>query len=112
MEKKTLTHKGGCTLNIGTMSGRGRELADMMKRRNGEILCLKETKWKGSKARKIGGGCKLFYNGDEGRKNGIAIMVREELAESVLEVNRVSDRLIAGEKRVHPKYSKRVCSTG
>ena len=76
-------------------TGRGRELADMMERRNVDILCLKETKWKGSKARKIGGGCKLFYNGADGRKNGIGIVVREELVESVLEVKRVSDRLIA-----------------
>ena len=83
------------TLNIGTMTGRGRELADMMERKNVDILCLQETKWKGSKARNIGGGCKIFYNGADGRKNGIGIMVREELAENILEVKRVSDRLMA-----------------
>ena len=83
------------TLNIGTMTGRGRELADMMERKNVDILCLQETKWKGSKARNIGGGCKIFYNGADGRKNGIGIVLREELAESVLEVKRVSDRLMA-----------------
>ena len=77
------------------MTGRGRELADMMERRNVDILCLQETKWKGSKARNIGGGCKIFYNGADGRKNGIGIVVKEELAESVLEVKRVSDRLMA-----------------
>ena len=83
------------TLNIGTMIGRGRELADMMERGNVDILCLQETKWKGSKVRNIGGGCKLFCNGADGRKNGIGIVVREELAESVLEVKRMSDRLMA-----------------
>ena len=83
------------TLNIGTMTRRGRELADMMEQRNVDILCLQETKWKGIKARNIGGGCKLFYNEADGRKNGIWIVVREELAESVLEVKRVSDRLMA-----------------
>ena len=83
------------TLNIGTMTGRGRELEDMMERRNVDILCLQETKWKGSKARNIGGGCKIFYNGADGRKNEIGIVVREELAESVLEVKRVSDKLMA-----------------
>ena len=83
------------TLNIGTMTGRGRELADMMEQRNVNILCLQETKWKGSKARNIGGGCKLFYNGANERKNGIGIVVREELDKSVLEVKRVSDRLMA-----------------
>ena len=76
------------TLNIGTMTGTRRELADMMERRNVYILCLQETKWKGSKARNIGGGCKLFYNRANKRKNEIGIVVREELAESVLEVKR------------------------
>ena len=47
-------------LNIGIMTGRKRELEDMMERRNVDILCLQETKWEGSKARNIGGGCKLF----------------------------------------------------
>ena len=83
------------TLNIGTMTGRGRELEDTMERRNVDILCLQEIKWKGSKARTIGGGCKIFYNGADGRKNGIGIVVRKELAESVLEVKRVLDRLMA-----------------
>ena len=59
------------TLNIGTMTGRGGELADMMEQRNVHILCLQETKWKGSKTRNIGSGFKLFYNGADGRKNGI-----------------------------------------
>ena len=82
-------------LNIGTMTVRGKELADMMEQWNVDILCLQETWWKGSKARNIGGGCKLFCNGANGRKNGIGIVVREELAESVLEVKRVSDSLMA-----------------
>ena len=77
------------------MTGKGKELANMMERRNVYILCLQETKWKGSKARNIEGGCKIFYNGADGRKNGIGIVVREALAENVLEVKRVSDRLMA-----------------
>ena len=65
-----------------------------MEQKNVDMLCLQKTKWKGSKARNIGGGCKLFYNGADGRKNGIGIVVREELAKSVLEVKRMSDRLM------------------
>ena len=101
MKKQREAWKGRCslirvgTLNIGAMTGRGRELADMMEQRNVDILCLQETRWKGSKARNIGGGCKIFCNGADGRKNGIGIVLREELAESVLEVKRVSDRLMA-----------------
>ena len=77
------------------MTGRRRELADMIKQRNVDILYLQETKWKGSKARNIGGGCKLFYNGADGRRNGIEIVVMQELVESVLEVKKVSDRLMS-----------------
>ena len=83
------------TLNIGTMTEKRRELADMMEQKNVDILCLQETKWKGSKARSIGGGYKLFYNGADGRKNGIGIVVWEEMGKSVLEVKRVSNRLMA-----------------
>ena len=36
------------------MTGRGRELKDMMERRNVDVMCLQETKWKGSKTRNIG----------------------------------------------------------
>ena len=77
------------------MTGRGRELADMIERMKIDLLCLQETKWKGNKARSIGGGCKLFYNGADGRRNEIGIVMREELVESVLEVKRVSDKLMA-----------------
>ena len=79
------------------MTGRKREPADIMERRNVDILvlCLQETKWKGNKAKNIGGGCKLFNNRADGRKNEIGIVVRKKLAESVLEVKRVSDRLMA-----------------
>ena len=55
---------------------------------------------KRSKARNIGGGCKLFYKGADGRKNKIGILVREELAESVLEVKKVSDRLMTMKLKV------------
>ena len=76
------------------MIGRERELADIIKRRNVDILCPQEAKWKKKKARNIGGGCKLFYNGADGRRNGIRIAMKEELVESVLETKRMSDRLI------------------
>ena len=93
--------KGRCTvlrvgtLNVGAINGRGRELAYMMKQRKVDVLCLQETKWKKSKARNIGGGCKLFYNGADERRNGIVIVVREELVTRIVKMKRVSNRLIA-----------------
>ena len=51
------------SLNIGTMTGKSRELADTMTRRNIDIACIQETRWKGAKAREIGEGYKMFYHG-------------------------------------------------
>ncbi|KAF7711286.1 hypothetical protein HF521_000297 [Silurus meridionalis] len=56
------------TLNVGTMTGKGREVADMMERKKVDMLCVQETKWKGSKTRNIVGGFKLFYHGVDGKK--------------------------------------------
>ena len=80
------------TLNVGTMTGKGRELADIMQRRKVDVLCMQETRWKGNKARDIDNGCKLYYYGEDGRRNGVGIMLRKDLTKSVLEVRRVSDR--------------------
>ena len=33
------------TLNVGTMTGKGREFAEMMVKRKVDILCVQETKW-------------------------------------------------------------------
>ncbi|KAI5618310.1 hypothetical protein C0J50_22292 [Silurus asotus] len=82
------------TLNVGTMTGRGREIADMMERRKVDMLCVQETKWKGSKARNIGGGFKLFYHGVDGKRNIVGVILKEEYSKSVVEVKRVSDRVM------------------
>ena len=80
------------TLNVGTMTGKGRELADMMLRRKVDVLCVQETRWTGSKARDIGSGFKLYYHGGDGRENGVGIILSIFLTKSVLEVRRVPDR--------------------
>ncbi|KAK3555065.1 hypothetical protein QTP86_007988 [Hemibagrus guttatus] len=83
------------TLNVGTMTGKGRELADMMERRKVDILCVQETRWKGSKARGIGAGFKLFYYGVDSKRNGVGVVLKEEFVRNVLEVKRVSDRVMS-----------------
>ncbi|VDL62952.1 unnamed protein product [Nippostrongylus brasiliensis] len=71
------------TLNVGTLTGKSREVADLMKRKNIQILCLQETRWKGEKAKEIGEGVKLFYKGNDGKRNGVGIAVSEALEDSV-----------------------------
>ncbi|KAI8547554.1 hypothetical protein RHMOL_Rhmol07G0205200 [Rhododendron molle] len=53
------------TWNIGSLTGKTRELVDTMLRRRIGIACLQETKWVGEKAREIEDtGYKLYYMGD------------------------------------------------
>ena len=83
------------TLNVGSMTDKGIELVDMMERRKVDILCMQETKWKGSKARSIGGGFKLLYHGVDGRRNGVSIILKEDYAKSVVEVKRKSNTMMS-----------------
>ena len=82
-------------LNIGSMTGRGRELADLMRRKKVDILCVQETRWKGNKAKELGDGYKLFYSGAnvQGR-NGVGIVLSGDLKNSVTEVHRKNDRIM------------------
>ncbi|KAK3505583.1 hypothetical protein QTP70_021346, partial [Hemibagrus guttatus] len=66
-----------------------------MERRKVDILCVQETRWKGSKARSIGAGFKLFYYGVDSKRNGVGVVLKEEFVRNVLEVNRVSDRVMS-----------------
>uniref|UniRef100_A0A914WZU0 Endonuclease/exonuclease/phosphatase domain-containing protein n=1 Tax=Plectus sambesii TaxID=2011161 RepID=A0A914WZU0_9BILA len=82
------------SLNVGSMTGRSRELADVLKKRKVHIACVQEVRWKGEKSRDIGAGYKLIYYGTS-TKHGVGVIVNEQLRERVLEVRRISDRLMA-----------------
>ena len=43
------------------MTGQAMEFADVQRRRKVDIACVQEVKWKGSKARNVGHGYKLFF---------------------------------------------------
>ncbi|CAG5055902.1 unnamed protein product [Parnassius apollo] len=83
------------TLNVGTLTGKTKELASFFKRRRVDFICLQETRWTGSKARNIGEGYKLMYVGAKHGRNGVAIAVKEDHLENILEVNRINDRLMS-----------------
>ena len=76
------------------MTGKGREVADMMEMRGLSVLCVQETRWKGTKAKELGGGFKLYYYGVDGTKNGVGIVLESELVDKVVEVNKVCERLM------------------
>ncbi|XP_066965684.1 craniofacial development protein 2-like [Macrobrachium rosenbergii] len=84
-----------CQLNIGSMTGRGRELADLMRKRKVDVLCVQETRWKGNKAKELGDGYKLYYSGaNKQGRNGVGIVLSGELKNTVIEVQRKNDRII------------------
>ncbi|VDL76640.1 unnamed protein product [Nippostrongylus brasiliensis] len=65
-----------------------------MRRKNIQVLCLQETRWKGEKAKEIGEGVKLFYKGEDGKENGVGIAVSEALEDSVSAVHRINNRIM------------------
>ena len=48
--------------NVGSMTGRGRGLVEEMGRRNIDVMCVQETKWKGNAARRLGERYKIIYS--------------------------------------------------
>ena len=52
-----------------------------------------ETKWKGSKAKELGHSLKIFYTGSDGRRNGVCVILNDEMNRGVLAVERMSDRI-------------------
>ena len=81
-------------LNVGTMTGKGREVADLMERRVVDILCVQETRWKGERARCLGGGYTMWYCGSGNKKNDVGIILKKEHVNRVVELWRVTDRII------------------
>ena len=84
------------TLNVGSITGRGRELADLMERRTVGVLCVQDTRWKGTKAGELGGDFKLFYSGaDERWRNGVGIVLSKEFKDSLMSVSRTNDLVMS-----------------
>ena len=82
------------TINIGTLPGKGREIADLLDRRKMDILCLQETRWKGNRAKELAGGHKLLYSGNNAGRNGVAVILLVNIREHLIGAER-SDRVMS-----------------
>ena len=81
--------------NVGSLTGKLRELVDTAVRRRVNILCVQETKWKGQKAKEVDNtGFKLWYTGTTSNKNGVGVLIDKSLKDGVVEVRRQGDRII------------------
>ena len=66
-----------------------------MKRREMEVQCIHETKWKGDRERQMAEGYKMLHTGGDGRSNGVGIIVNVEISKDVVRVERCQGRIIA-----------------
>lgn len=81
--------------NVGSLTGKLRELVDTAIRRRVNILCVQETKWMGQKAKEVENtGFKLWYTGTERNRNGVGILIDKSLKDGVVDVRRQGDRII------------------
>jgi hypothetical protein len=81
--------------NVGSLTGKLREIVDVAVRRRVNILCVQETKWKGQKAKEVEGtGFKLWYTGTAANKNGVGVLIDKSLKDGVVDVKRLGDRII------------------
>jgi exonuclease III len=75
--------------NVGSLTGKLREVVDGAVRRRVNILCIQETKWKGQKAKEVeGSSLKLWYTGAVSGRNGVGILIDRSFKDGVLDVKR------------------------
>ena len=56
------------SLNVGSMTGRSGEIVQLMRKKSLQVLCVQETKWKGSEAREIGVATSYTITEKKGRR--------------------------------------------
>jgi exonuclease III len=83
------------TWNVGSLTGKLREIVDSMIRRRVNILCVQETKWKGQKAKEVEDtDFKLWYTSTTSNKNGVDIVLDQSLKDGVVDIKRQGDMII------------------
>lgn len=82
------------TLNVGSLTGRGVEIAGLLKRRRVRVACVQETRWKANDVRKLVDGYVVYNAGESSGRNGVGVIMEEELKECVEGTVRWGSRLI------------------
>jgi exonuclease III len=78
-----------CTCNIGSFTGKLREVVNTMIIRRVNILYVQEIKWKGQKTKEVEGtGFKLWYTENTSTKNGVGIVLDKSLKDGVVDIKR------------------------
>jgi len=85
------------TWNIDSLTGRSGELVEALVKKWMDVACVQETRWTGSGCRffgAIGKRYKLFWMGSKAKTDGVGIFVAEKWADSVVSVERHSERVL------------------
>ncbi|GJU84764.1 cleavage/polyadenylation specificity factor, 25kDa subunit [Tanacetum coccineum] len=80
--------------NVGSLTRKLFELADVLRRQKVDITCFQETKWKGSNM-KEGNGYKLWYSGSKIARNRVGVILVAGVKDNVVQVIKTSDRIMA-----------------
>ena len=83
--------------NIGTMGGRSNEIVETITRRNVDLCCVHEVRWRGASARHITGKdsrYKFFWVGNNQGTSGVGVLLAEKWVDKVYDIKRVSDRIM------------------
>ena len=85
------------TWNIGSLVGRGTEIAMELVKRKVSLCCIQEARWKGNGAKFIGAKgnrYKFLWSGGDGT-HGVGILIAENLCDNMIEVRRIDERIIS-----------------
>ena len=72
-------------------------MEEMVARQRLDFCCIQESRWKGEGARVLGSEsmkCKFFWKGCDSGYGGVGVIVSERWISQVIEVRRVSERII------------------
>ena len=85
------------TWNIDSLTGRAGELVKVLVERRMDVVCVQETRWRGSGCRffgAVGRKYQLFWMGSKAKSDGVGIFVAEKWLDSVVIVERHSERVL------------------
>ena len=85
------------TLNVNTLRGRVCEVVETLSRREVDVCCIQETRYRRGSCRIIKGKdtmYKLYWSGNDKGTAGVGVFVAEEWVEKVFELQRISHRII------------------
>jgi len=86
-KKNPLLQLRTATWNVGTMRQKHSEVIETLSRRNIDICCAQETRWRGESARLLQGKdskYKFFWQGNEDGFGGVGILIAEKWIPNVL----------------------------